>query len=82
MTWNVPLPLAVVLGVIALVFGYHAILGWLTGVVRLPISVLTFEEFEREKSSSNFWGVLLLDVCAGLAAMVACLYGVWEFLTQ
>jgi len=56
------------------VVGYHLIIGWRSGVARLPISVLAFEEFERDRSAANFWGIMILDALLFVALLGAALY--------
>lgn len=60
--------------VLALNFGAHTCIGWQTGIVRLPISVISFSEFERDKSPEQFWGILLLDALVTIGAVV---WGIW-----
>jgi hypothetical protein len=73
-----PILLVSVVGGIAVVFGYHLVSGWRTGVVRFPVSVLTVEEFDRERSAANYWGVMMLDACGAAVAAAACVYGLWR----
>jgi hypothetical protein len=59
---------------LALNFSVHACIGWQTGIVRLPISVISFSELERDKSPKHFWGILLIDA---LVTVVAVCWGIW-----
>jgi uncharacterized membrane protein len=59
---------------IAGIFGYHIWLGWRTGIVRLPLSVLVFQEFEREDNPQNFWGIMTLDAIGLIAAIAAAVF--------
>ena len=60
---------AVIFSLGAAVFAYHAWLGWKTGTVRFPLSAFGMEEFERDRSAANFWGIVILDLVAALAAL-------------
>jgi hypothetical protein len=59
---------------IAGVFGYHIWLGWKTGAVRLPLSMLAFEEFERHRNPSNFWGIMTVDLIGLISALAGAAY--------
>jgi hypothetical protein len=62
---------------IAAVFGLNIWKGWKTGQVRLPISILIFEEFERARSPANFWGIMAFNAVAGLAALAVACWSLW-----
>lgn len=58
---------------IGLVFAFHAWLGLRTQTVRFPMSIFTFQEFDRGESPANFWGILILNLigavlCLGVSA--------------
>jgi hypothetical protein len=72
--WNL-----ILLG-IAGVFGYHAWLGWRTRIVRFPMSVLTFQEFEYDQSPGNFWGIMIVDLLGAAAALIASVFVAWNAL--
>jgi hypothetical protein len=55
-------------------FGYHALLGWRTHIVRFPLSVLAIEEFEHDENPAYFWGVMTLDILGALAAIAVAAY--------
>jgi len=59
---------------VAVVFGYHIWLGWRTGIVRFPLSVLVFQEFEREESPENFWGIMVVDAIGLVVALAASVF--------
>ncbi len=61
------MPFALMLCAISYVFGQHVWIGWRTGTVRFPMSVFTVEEFDRDESLANFWGVMALDSLAAVA---------------
>jgi hypothetical protein len=42
------------------------------------MSVLAFEEFERGRSASNFWGIMVLNALGALAAFGAALVGAMQ----
>jgi len=63
--------MGVVLLGVAAVFGYHLWVGWRTRVVRFPMSILTLEEFEHERSPANFWGVMTADLVGLVVAFTA-----------
>ena len=67
-----PSPLSVVLFLAAVTFAWQAFCGFTRGSTRLPVQLLSVEQFDRD--SIYFWGVmglniLLTIVCAGLAVM-------------
>jgi hypothetical protein len=68
-----PSSLAIVLVLAAATFAWQAFSALARGSTKLPISMLSVEEFDRD--SICFWGVLGLNVllavlCIGLAVMV------------
>ena len=63
---------------IAAVFAYHTGLGWRTGIVRFPMSILAFQEFERDKSPENFWGIMVVNVLGAFVALAAAAFVAWE----
>lgn len=63
---------------VAAVFGLNVWKGWETGEVRLPISVLVFEEFERTNSPTNYWGVMAFNGGIAIAAIAAALWSLWS----
>jgi hypothetical protein len=65
---------------IAAVFAYHAGLGWRTGIVRFPMSLLVFQEFERDKSPENFWGIMVLNIVGYFVALAAAGVVAWGVL--
>lgn len=71
-----PLAFALVLFGISGVFLFHLVRGWRSGSVCLPISILSFEEFEREQSSANYWGVMFLNAFGAFAVFGLALFGV------
>jgi hypothetical protein len=66
-----------ILAGIAAVFGYHIWLGWRTRIVRFPVSVLAVQEFERDQSPENFWGVMALNGLGLVAALFAAGFVAW-----
>lgn len=48
--------------------------------MRFPMSILIFEEFERDKSPENFWGVMAVNVVGAIVALVAAAFVAWEVL--
>lgn len=62
---------------IAAVFSFNIWEGWKTGEVRLPISILIFEEFERAKSPANYWGIMAFNGIVALAALGAAFWSLW-----
>jgi len=66
-----------ILAGIAGVFGYHIWLGWRTRIVRFPMSLLVFQEFERDESPENFWGVMVVNTFGLGAALFAAVFVVW-----
>lgn len=62
----------------AIVFAYHAGLGWKTGTVRFPLSAFGMEEFERDRSAANFWGIVILDIVVALASLGFAIHFVIE----
>ena len=65
---------------IAAVFAFHAGRGWRTGIVRFPMSLLVFQEFERDKSPENFWGVMALNLVGYIVALAAAAFVAWGVL--
>lgn len=59
---------------VAAVFGYHTVIGWRTEIVRFPLSILVVEEFERERSAANYWGIMAVDSIAAIAAFGGALF--------
>jgi len=74
------MPLAFVLVLIGIsgVFAFHIVRGWRTGSVCFPLSILAFEEFERERSSANYWGIMVLNAFGALAALGVALFGAMQ----
>lgn len=62
---------------IAAVFSFNVREGWKTGEVRLPISVLIFEEFERAKSPENYWGIMAFNGIVALTALGVAFWSLW-----
>ncbi|WP_294198267.1 hypothetical protein [uncultured Sphingomonas sp.] len=56
------------------VFSYHVLLGWRTGIVRFPMSILAMQEFDRARSPANFWGIMMLDIFCAVVAFVAAFH--------
>jgi hypothetical protein len=69
-----------ILVVITAVFAYHVGQGWRTGIVRFPMSVLVFQEFERERSPENFWGIMVANAVGAIVALIAAAFVAWEVL--
>jgi hypothetical protein len=65
---------------IAAVFAYHAGRGWRTGIVRFPMSILVFQEFERDRSPEHFWGIMILNVVGYFVALAAAGVVAWGLL--
>ena len=63
---------------IAGVFGYQLWVGWQTGIVRFPMSLVVFQEFEREQSPEYFWGIVVLDALGLVAALMAAFLVGWR----
>lgn len=61
--------MGVVLVGVAAVFGYHLWTGWKTRTVRFPLSILGLQEFERDRSAANFWGIMAADFAIAAAAL-------------
>lgn len=59
---------------IAATFGYHVMIGWRTRVVRLPLSLLTIEEFDRDQNPEYFWGIMVLDILGLVASSAIAVY--------
>jgi hypothetical protein len=59
---------------IAVTFGYHVVIGWRTRVVRLPLSLLAIEEFDRDQNPEYFWGVMVLDIVGIIASSAITIY--------
>ena len=66
---------------IAAVFSFNIWEGWKTGEVRLPISMLVFEEFERAKSPANYWGIMAFNGTVALAAVAVALWSLWSIVS-
>lgn len=64
----------IVLGLV-LVFGYNGIVGMRTGITRIPLAWIGFEEFDRENNSAHFWGVTVLNF--SVATGLVLLLGYW-----
>lgn len=69
---------SIILFGIAAVFAYHTGRGWRTGIVRFPMSILVFQEFERDKSPENFWGIMVVNVVGAFLALAAAAFVAWE----
>ena len=69
----------ILVGIVA-IFAYHAGIGWRTGTVRFPMSLLVFQEFEREQSPENFWGIMVLNVVGYFVALAAAGVVAWGLL--
>ena len=69
----------ILLGITA-IFAYHVGQGWRTDIVRFPMSILVFQEFERDRSPENFWGIMVVNAVGAIAALVAAAFVAWEVL--
>lgn len=65
---------------VAAIFAHHIWLGWRTSIVRFPLSVLVFQEFERDQSPENFWGIMVVNVFSSIVALVAAAFLAWNAL--
>jgi hypothetical protein len=75
-----PIGLGIVLIGVAAVFAYHLWLGWRTGIVRFPLSVLVFQEFERDRSPENFWGIMIVNIFGIITALIVATLAFWRVL--
>jgi hypothetical protein len=66
--------IGVVLLGLAAIFGYPVWKGWRTRIVWLPISILSIQEFEHDKSPANFWGVMIFDAIGSAAFLSAAVF--------
>src|SRR6476620_263629 len=62
------------------VFAYHIGQGWRTGIVRFPMNILAFQEFERDRSPENFWGIMIVNAACAVAALIAGAFVAWDVL--
>lgn len=62
----------------AAVFGFNVWKGWKTEEVRLPISILVFEEFDRSRSPANYRGIMAFNAVVSLAAIGLALWASWN----
>lgn len=44
------------------------------------MSLFVFQEFERDESPENFWGIMALDTVGSVTALVASAFVAWEVL--
>jgi hypothetical protein len=66
---------------IAAIFGFNIWKGWKTSEVRLPISILIYEEFERTKSPTNYWGVMAFNSMVALVASAVAIWSLWSMVS-
>src|ERR1700756_194 len=66
-----------VLAGIAAVFAYHIWIGWRTRIARFPMSLLVFQEFERDQSPENFWGVMVVNTVGLTVALFVAAFVAW-----
>ena len=66
--------IGVVLLGLSAIFGYPVWKGWRTRSVWLPISILSIQEIEHDKSPTNFWGVMIIDAIGSAAFLTAAVF--------